>query len=334
MSSFFTERSVCCRLVENMLGKYRYLLFLLLLLPCAVPTVSSQPIQTMSLEGFRVYNAAGERVTLNDIVAALDSVDVLFIGEQHDDSLAHVLEAELLSRAYHHLRSPDGNRPIVVSLEMFERDVQYIVDEYLRGFITEDHFLSSSRPWANYRTDYRPLVEFARSHGLGVAAANAPRRYVNLVSREGSGALYALPEQARMYLPPLPYAGASPAYQKKWEQLVQQMMPAHAVQMDSARVHGTEVHAGPSRMLQAQSLWDAAMAHTIAGQLERNPSSLVFHVVGGFHVSEKSGIPEHLEHYRPGTRSLVVMIDPVEDFGAFNPEEAGKRGDFVILTSR
>src|SRR3954467_8455063 len=68
-------------------------------------------------------------------------------------------------------------------MEMFERDVQIVLDEYLSDLITEQHFLASSRPWGNYKTDYRPLVELAKEKHLDVIAANAPRRYVNMVSR-------------------------------------------------------------------------------------------------------------------------------------------------------
>ncbi len=70
-------------------------------------------------------------------------------------------------------------------MEMFERDVQIVLDEYLKNYISESHFISSSRAWGNYKTDYRPLVEFAKQNKIDVVAANAPRRYVNMVSRLG-----------------------------------------------------------------------------------------------------------------------------------------------------
>jgi uncharacterized iron-regulated protein len=82
-----------------------------------------------------------------------------------------------------------ASRKAVLSLEMFERDVQTVINEYLKNQITETHFLAASRPWANYKTDYRPLVEFAKEKNLEVVAANAPRRYVNMVTRLGRASL-------------------------------------------------------------------------------------------------------------------------------------------------
>src|SRR5439155_27112377 len=117
----------------------------------------------------------------------LTRADVTFVGENHDHKLAHELELTVL-KAVHARKTKTA-----LSLEMFERDVQSVVDEYLGGLITESHFLQSSRPWPNYKTDYSPMVEFAKEQRLPVIAANAPRRYVNIVSRKGQTALLELP---------------------------------------------------------------------------------------------------------------------------------------------
>jgi uncharacterized iron-regulated protein len=86
--------------------------------------------------------------------------------------------------------------------------------------------------------------------------------------------------------------------------------------------------------LHAQTLWDASMAHSITTFLQANPGALVVHMVGGFHVQNHTGIPEQVQFYRPGTRSLVVHMEMAEDFASFDPEEHAGRGDFVILTDK
>ena len=53
-----------------------------------------------------------------------------------------------------------GSR-VALSMEMFDRDVQPVMNEYLQGFIREKNFKKDSRSWSNYR-DYRPMVEFAK----------------------------------------------------------------------------------------------------------------------------------------------------------------------------
>ena len=47
----------------------------------------------------------------------------------------------------------------------------------------------AARPWPNYKTDYAPLIAFCKAQKIPVLASNAPRRYVNIVSRKGQEAL-------------------------------------------------------------------------------------------------------------------------------------------------
>ncbi len=261
---------------------------------------------------FVVYTAAGERASVEAIVAAMAEHEVVFVGEEHDDPVTHRVQALLLERAF---AAYGTDRPVVVSLEMFERDVQYIVDEYLDGLITEEHFLRSVRPWGNYDPDYRPLVEFARVHELPVVAANAPRRYVNRASRLGRESLDVLGSEVRRFLPPLPYPEASADYRAEWDAL---MGPA------MAHMTGTP--------LDGQTLWDASMGHAVATALEVRPGALVLHMAGGFHVENGTGTPEALQHYRTGTRALVVAARPAADPARWEADRFEGLGDFVVIT--
>jgi len=280
----------------------------------------------------------------------MSTADVVFIGEVHNDPTAHRLQRDLLTEAHRQHGHPDSTagRPVALSLEMFERDVQPVLDEYLAGLITEEHFRASSRPWSNYADAYRPLVEYAKANRLDVLAANAPRRYVNRVSRLGVASLDSLPPMARAWLPPLPPPPPSTAYRAKWNALMRSAMSQHGADTTQSP-HGTPpdsssngtdaaargAHHGAmmQNMLRAQALWDATMAHTIAHHLMNTPDALVLHVTGGFHVSEGTGTPEQLTRYRPSARPLIVSIRPVDDVTAFDPNEHAGLGDFVILTN-
>ena len=300
---------------------------------------------------YRVYTGSGELVSLDDVVAAMADKEVVFVGESHNDLTGHLIEVELLSRAYTAFGpsySEEGAaRRVTLSLEMFERDVQHVLDEYLKDLITEDQFRKSSRPWTEYETDYRPLVEFAKQEGLPVVAANAPRRYANLVTRKGRDALLELSPQALATLPPLPYGTPSSAYEDQWRMAMVEAMedmrercpapPAmqHAMRRDSAMpAMPMASHARSSNPLHAQALWDASMAFSISEHLMRQPDALVLHMVGSFHVEYGTGTPEHLTRYRPGTSTMIVVMRPVEDVDSFDPERDGENEDFVILTEQ
>ena len=88
-------------------------------------------------------------------------------------------------------------------------------------------------------------------------------------------------------------------------------------------------HASSSNPLNAQALWDASMAYAISNFLMRQPNALVLHMVGAFHVERGTGTPEHLNRYRPGTASMIVVIRPVENVEAFDPERDGEGESFI-----
>ncbi|MDQ7039602.1 MAG: ChaN family lipoprotein [Rhodothermus sp.] len=263
-----------------------------------------------------LFTADGQPASWEQLLQAAGAVEVVFLGEQHDDTVAHQRQLRVLEA----LQERHGHqRPLVLSLEMFERDVQLVLDEYRLGLISEAQFLEAARPWSNYARDYRPLVEFARAHGWTILAANAPRRYVNRVSRLGRAALEKLLPEARAYLPPLPYPEPSELYRRRFLKLMRQ---------DGHR----PMHVDPERLLAAQALWDATMAYTLAEHLMRQPEALIVHVTGAFHVEGRMGTPEMLRYYRPGTRMLVVVFRPTADPSQFEPGRHMGLGDFIWLT--
>ncbi len=265
-------------------------------------------------EQFRAFDGKGNPVTMDQIVKAIGETDVVFLGELHDDAVGHAVQAEIFRRT---VAQYGAERRVALSLEMFERDNQIVVNEYLSGQITEAHFMSSSRPWGNYKTDYRPLVELAKEKRLSVIAANAPRRYINMVSRNGRDALNSLTKPAKEWIAPLPYAEPSAAYAAKFKAL---MGPSPEAQM------------GIDKILASQSLWDATMANSVSKYLKTNKRSLVVHLNGGFHTESRLGTVEHLLKYRPKAKVLVVTMRYVDDFKTFDKAKLTDIGDYVILT--
>lgn len=286
------------------------------------------PAVEVGEQHYRIYTRAGEPASLDQLLARVRATTVTFLGESHDDPAAHYLENLILRSSY----SPGQ----ILSLEMFENDVQGVVDEYLADLISEDHLVKSGRAWKNYASDYRPLVEWAKEKGIPVVAANAPRRYVNRVSRLGTDSLDELSEEAKRSLPPLPYAAASDEYRQKFVDLMtkhREMAAKNAREAgDEEKAEELEKDKDYTKGLQAQSLWDAGMAYSIADALQRHPGASVLHVNGSFHSAEKLGILDHLHRYRPNTPTLVVTMLSAKSFPSFDAEQMADQGDFVIVT--
>jgi uncharacterized iron-regulated protein len=319
------------------MSKFNFLRLASILLPAALAAQLAPPAKAARASAqapeahYRAFDSKGRPVKLEEIMAALERADVLFVGETHNDAIAHLLEAELLRRADESFgASSQKRRRVALSLEMFERDVQTVLDEYTGGLIQERHFLASSRPWNNYQTDYRPLVEYAREHRLPVIAANAPARYVSRVSGLGPDSLRELSQTAKEWLPPLPFPSASEAYAAKFNEAMGGP-PAGASSSQQPAGQQANPHGG-AHLLEAQTLRDASMAFAIADFLKHNRDALVVQVNGTFHSEQRLGVPEQLLHYRPKARSVVVTILPDDAFPNFDAARLGPLGDFVIIT--
>jgi uncharacterized iron-regulated protein len=259
---------------------------------------------------FTVYNAADMRpIPVDSAALLLSTANVVFFGEQHDDSLTHVAENEFLQALY-----KIRQREVTLSLEMFETDCQPVLDEYLQGFINEDRLISDGRAWGNYK-DYRPMVEFARQNQLSVIAANAPRRYVNLVARRGMASLDSLSREAKSWLPPLPYDTLSGAYHAKFMKL----MGGH----------------GSSNIYYSQSLWDASMSYSIYHFLKekKKRKNLVFHVCGSFHSDGKMGTAAQLLKRKSSLDIRNITALPYSLYEKMTKEELAGIADFIIVTT-
>ena len=73
----------------------------------------------------------GKELTLPQLADELASRDVVFFGELHDNVAGHQAYAELARLLV------NRRNDLVIAMEMFERDVQGVVNDYLRGRIDE-----------------------------------------------------------------------------------------------------------------------------------------------------------------------------------------------------
>ena len=260
---------------------------------------------------YKLYDVKKNKLTtLEDVAADLKNADIIFFGEEHNDSAGHYLEKELF-QALH----KTFGKNLALSLEMFETDCQLVLNEYLWGHISEDRFTRESRAWSNYR-DYRPMVEFAKSNRIPVIAANPPRRYVNMVSRKGMASLDSLPKASKRFLPPLPYDTTKGRYREKFLSFMQGGSP------------GTSNY----RIFYSQCLWDAGMANSIYQYWKENRDSKILHVVGRFHSDEKLGTLEQLQNRKSSLRILNISSFSDESFEDPDWEEFKHLGDYIFLT--
>lgn len=272
--------------------------------------VTSTCLQAQEMSShYQIYDVKKQKlIAIDDIVADMEQADVLFFGEDHNDSVGHYLEA-LLFRKLH------SKYPLktALSLEMFHTDVQPELDEYLAGLISEKNFIKESRAWGNYK-DYRPLIEYAKQNGLKVVAANAATRYSNAVTLGGLKVLENFPKISSNFLPPLPIDTAQGRYYEKFTET----LGGHSM--------------GSMKIYQTQNLWDATMAWSINKFIKANKGIKVFQLNGRFHSDEKLGTLAKLKQLNPKLKILNISSFSDESFINPNWEKFKNLGDYIIIT--
>lgn len=259
---------------------------------------------------YKIYDVKKQKIiSLDDIIVAMNKADVLFYGEDHNDSIGHYLEAEIFKKL-----SKKYPRKTALTLEMFYTDTQSVIDEYLAGLISEKNFIKEARAWPNYK-DYRPLIEYAKAQDIEVIGANAATRYSNAVTKSGLETLKEFPKISLAFLPPLPIDTATGRYNEKFLET----MGGHNM--------------GPMKIYQTQNLWDATMAWSIAKFTKEHKGFKILQLNGRFHSDEKLGTLAKLQKYKPKLQILNISSFSDESFDNPDWEKFKTLGDYIIITN-
>jgi len=253
---------------------------------------------------YSLFNTEGKQVRYEKMIQELEKADVVFFGEQHNDPISHWMELQVMKSLY------KKNNHLLLAMEMFEADDQIILSEYLTGVIEERHLLSDAKVWDNYKTDYKPLVEFAKEHKLPVVASNIPRRYANLVYRKGIQALDSLPPEAKLWIAPLPF-------------VIDLELPGYKSMIASM---GPHARAGTAEnMARSQASKDATMAYFIL----KNIGGQVYHINGAYHSQNGEGIIWYLKKEKPDIKIATIHVAEQDDIEKLHDSNKNA-ADFII----
>ena len=272
----------------------KYLLFIPLLLFSLLIFAQQKP-------AYILYNAQGKKVSYKKMIKQLAKKDIVLFGELHNNAIAHWLELAVPKEL-------SEKRNLTFGAEMFEADNQQALNDYLSGKITSKGLDSAARLWSNYKTDYAPIVNFAKEKKAIFIATNIPRRYASLVSKKGFEALDTLSALEKTWMAPLPmdYDAQLPGYVKMLE-----MMGGH----------------GGVNMPKAQATKDATMAYFILQNFK--PGYLFIHYNGSFHSENYDGIKWYLKRKRPDLKYATITTVSQKNIKELLAENKGK-ADYII----
>ncbi|MBN9292623.1 MAG: ChaN family lipoprotein [Flavobacteriia bacterium] len=254
---------------------------------------------------FTIFDSKGKKVSFEKMANAALKKDYVFFGEYHNDPIAHWLQLELLHYLYKY------HPQIIIGAEMFERDNDTLIQQYLANQLTDKQFEDSCRLWSNYKTDYKPVLLFAKENKLSFRATNIPRRYASQLYKKGRVSLDSLSQEEKSWIAPLDFPVDTTLSQ--YENLLKGF-----------------AHGGLS-FVSAQAIKDATMGYFTGKYYQ--PGSIFYHLNGSYHSDFHQGILWYLNYYFkvPYERMFTISTVSQKNINKLEKEYLGK-ADFIICT--
>lgn len=262
---------------------------------------------------YKVFTSEGKKADYADMIKACIKADIVFFGELHDDPIAHWLELEVTKSLF-----AEKGKNMVLGAEMFEADNQLLIDEYLKGVYDATKFEAEVKLWKNYKTDYKPLVELARTNNLRFIGTNVPRRYASVVSKAGFEGLANLSDEAKRYIAPMPFP-YDPEVKCYKDMMSMGGMGANIP------AHVTE------NLPKAQAVKDATMAHFILTNWSKGGSFI--HYNGSYHSRNFEGIIWYLRKSNPDLKIITIETVQQKDIEAVEKENINCASFIVAIPS-
>ena len=255
-------------------------------------------------EPLRLYDLTNSEILSGpSAVNALKSGRMVLVGEFHNNEDHHLAQLKIIQSLH------AAGAKVAVGLEMFRRDSQAELDQWVTGQMDETRFKSIYLDNWNYDWNlYRPIFEFARAQKIPLVGLNVSKRITAQVAYHG---FESLSDEQKGDLEGIT-CDVTPAYRD----FIQQAYGAHA--------HGKM---SLERFCEAQLVWDTAMALRAADYVRENTGTILVILAGSGHA-RKLGIPTQLDKLDTEPYTVVLPETP-GIFDTFLMTE--KEADYLLI---
>lgn len=264
-------------------------------------------VNAQNVEPFQLYTKNGKKISTKKFFNQIEDGEIILFGELHNNSIAHWLQLKTTQMMHQ-------QHPISLGAEMLEANNQKQLNDYLSGAITQQVLDSTASLWVNHKTDYKPLVDFAKTNNLSFIATNVPRKFASHVYRNGLESLEeVLSDEDKLCIAPLPiaYDPELPGYKSMLTMMSD--------------------HENPN-FPKAQAIKDATMAHFIYEEYQSNKNQFI-HFNGDYHSKNYEGIYWYLKHKDPSLKIITISTVEQSDVNSLEDDYVGQ-ADFILVVDQ
>lgn len=231
-----------------------------------------------------LQRSSGAPVDPATVWKELRTAQVVAFAETHDHVRCHEIQLEALENL------DTGKGDLAVGFEMFQRPAQPVLDQWVRGELTEWEFLEKVnwyRSWGFPYPLFRPIFLYCREHRIPMIALNAPQEVTRKVGRTGLRSL----------------TDAERALVAEDLRLTDR---ANRRNFDEIFTHHPGINL--DFYYEAFCVWDETMAESAARHLRKAGGRMLV-IAGSGHIRGGLGIPERIRRRTGGTFRILYTRD-------------------------
>lgn len=237
-----------------------------------------------------------QEITFDDFLTQLADKRVVYVGEYHPRYQDHLVQLAVIQAM--HQQHPK----MAIGMEWFQAPFQPWLDAYVMQLIDEETLLDKTEYYQRWRIDFlqlRPILTYARQHGIRLLALNAPSELTRQISTLGRDSL---------------------------AQIQRQTLPTITPPSDEQRARLLKVFEGkipPNRDIEdyiyAQRVWDEVMADNALAYLSAYPQARLVVLAGNFHIAWDEAIPADMRRRAPALNGQQATVSS-GSFAEYRPD--------------
>lgn len=247
--------------------------------------------------------------TFQDIMKKAADYKTIFVGESHNEYAHHANQLAVIKYIN------DTKKKTAIAMEMVQHKYFNILNDFIKGRITEKEMLDGIDYYNNWSFDYSlyaPIFKYARDNNIDIIPLNIER---DVTSRVFQGQIDNLTKEQALALPE-----QMNILNDKYENKIKSIFEMHANSTNKF-----------TNFYLSQNIWDEIMAKHLSDYRKINPDTVIIVICGNGHAGKNSGIPFRYKRLT-GENSFVIMQgelieqeEPNADIYIF-PEEIKSKG--------
>lgn len=222
--------------------------------------------------------------TFQDMMKKASAYKVIFAGESHNEYSHHANQLAVIEYLN------NSKKKTAIAMEMVQYEYLNVVNDFVKGRITEKEMLDGIDYYNNWSFDYSlyaPIFRYARDNNIDIIPLNIER---DITSKVFQGQIDNLTEEQALSLP-----GRMKVMNNQYEDKIKSVFDMHAGSTGKF-----------TDFFLAQNIWDEIMAKHLADYRKANPDTSIVVICGNGHAGKYSGIPLRYKRIT-GEDSFVIM---------------------------